>query len=144
MLNIEKVDGIRISEKARSIGFYESIGFKLLADAGFEAGHPLILQHASGVVINLLGPSTAEAGVNILMDVDVKHTGMTHVSYKVSDMDVAKAALAELGIPLTGEMSFKGMHAIFFRDPDRNVIELDAYAGREPGPRESYDAIRKG
>ena len=42
MLTIEKVDhvGIRISDKAASISFYQTLGFDLIADAGFERGHP--------------------------------------------------------------------------------------------------------
>ena len=38
MLNIVKVDhvGIRVSDKDRSIAFYEGLGYKLMADAGFE------------------------------------------------------------------------------------------------------------
>ena len=137
MLAIEKVDhiGIRVSDKQRSIDFYEGLGFETLADIGFENGHSIIMQHPSGVVLNLLGPSDADAGGNILMDVDEKHTGITHVSFKVSSIDDAKAFLKDRGTPLTGEFSFKGMHAIFFRDPDRNVIELDAYAGEEPKTR---------
>jgi len=138
MLEIEKVDhvGIRVTDKAVSIAFYEMIGFKLLTDVGFEIGHPVIMEHSSGVVLNLLGPANASPGHNILMDGAAKHPGITHVSYKVADMDAAKSFLAEKGIPLTGEFSFKGLHAIFIRDPDRNVIELDAYAGKEPGPRQ--------
>ena len=31
------------------------------------------------------------------------------------------------GIEITGSFSFGDMSAIFIRDPDRNVIELDAY-----------------
>ena len=92
---------------------------------------------AAGVVLNLLGPSTTANDKNILMDVDDKYPGITHVSYRVSSIDEAKRFLAESGIPLTGEFSFKGMHAIFIRDPDRNVIELDAYAGDEPETRKS-------
>lgn len=43
--------------------------------------------------------------------------------------------MKDRGIALTGEFSFKGLHAIFIRDPDRNVIELDAYKGEEPATR---------
>jgi len=137
MLAIEKVDhiGIRVSSKAVSVGFYEALGFETLSDTGFDQGHPIIMQHPSGVVLNLLGPATAGGADNILMDTADKHPGITHVSYKVADMDAAKAVLAEREIELSGEFSFKGMHAIFFRDPDRNVIELDAYAGAEPETR---------
>lgn len=134
MLGIEKVDhiGIRVRSREASVGFYEKLGFVTLMDAGFDQGHPIILQHPSGVVINLLGPSNASAGGNILMDSDEKHPGITHVSFKVGSIDEAKAFLAASGIALTGEFSFKGMQAVFIRDPDRNVIELDAYTGAEP------------
>ena len=147
MLDIEKVDhvGIRVSDKQVSIDFYETLGFKTLADIGFEKGHPVIMQHQSGVVLNLLGPSDAGRSENILMDVDEKHAGLTHVSFKVRSMDDAKAFLADQNIPLTGEFSFKGMVAIFIRDPDLNVIELDAYAGVEPNTRsESRDEEDEG
>ena len=60
MLNIQSVNhiGIRISDKASSIAFYEKLGFVLKTDAGFEDGHPVIMKHDSGVVLNLLGPAT--------------------------------------------------------------------------------------
>ncbi|MEC7289610.1 MAG: VOC family protein [Pseudomonadota bacterium] len=137
MISIEKVDhvGIRVRSKADSIAFYETLGFKTITDTGFDQGHPIIMQHPSGVVLNLLGPATAGSEENILMDVPAKHPGITHVSFKITDMDATKAYLASRDIPLTGEFNFKGMHAIFVRDPDRNVIELDAYVGEEPATR---------
>jgi len=138
MLAIEKVDhiGIRVSSKSVSIDFYERLGFKTLTDTGFEQGHPVIMQHHSGVVLNLLGPSTTAGASNILMDEpNIKYPGITHVSFKVASMEAAKKFLADQGIALSGEFEFKGMHAIFIRDPDRNVIELDTYAGDEPATR---------
>ncbi len=137
MLAIEKVDhvGIRVSNKQDSIAFYETLGFRLITDVGFEKGHPVILQHASGDVLNLLGPADESPSANILMDIDAKHAGITHVSYKIASIEEAKSFLESQHIPLTGEFSFKGLHAIFIRDPDRNVIELDAYAGDEPDTR---------
>ena len=86
MLEIEKVDhvGIRVSDKQVSIDFYRQLGFELITDVGFDKGHPVIMRHPSGDVLNLLGPA----------------------------------------------------------DPDRNVIELDGYAGEEPDTRTesgSYD-----
>ena len=58
-MNIEAVNhvGIRVGDKSRSVAFYENLGFALLQDAGFEQGHPVIMKHASGVVLNLLGPA---------------------------------------------------------------------------------------
>ena len=141
MLDIEKVDhvGIRVSVKETSIAFYQSLGFKLITDVGFEKGHPVIMQHDSGDVLNLLGPAAVTPSANVLMDIDEKHAGITHVSYKVRSIPAAKEFLAEAGIPLTGEFSFKGLHAVFIRDPDLNVIELDGYKGEEPDTRTDSD-----
>ncbi len=129
MLDIESVNhvGIRIKDKGRSVAFYELLGFEFRTDAGFEDGHPIIMKHPSGVVINLLGPSNMPGDSNILMDVDDKHTGFTHVALTVGSLEVAKNFMGENGIAITGSFSFGEMSAIFVRDPDRNVIELDAY-----------------
>ena len=141
MLDIEKVDhvGIRVRDKAVSIAFYERLGFRTLSDAGFERGHPVILQHPCGVVLNLLGPSNTESGNNILMDVAEKYPGITHVSFKVASIEAAKRFLAEHGVPLSGQFSYKDLRAIFIRDPDRKLIELDAYEGEEPEARAGSD-----
>ena len=137
MLGIEKVDhiGIRVSDKSVSIAFYERLGFRTLSDTGFEKGHPIIMQHPSGVVLNLLGPADTPNDKNILMDTDEKYPGITHVSFKVGSIDAARQFLAGNDIPLSGQFSFKDLRAVFIRDPDRNVIELDAYVGEEPETR---------
>ncbi len=129
MLDIQNVNhvGIRISDKSAAVPFYQNLGFEFLDDAGFEDGHPIIMKHPGGVVVNLLGPATVAAGGNILMDVDEKHTGITHFALTVSSLDLAKTFMHENGIKITGSFNFGSMSAIFIRDPDRNVIELDAY-----------------
>ena len=40
---------------------------------------------------------------------------------------LAKIVMKKNNIAITGSFSFGNMSAIFIRDPDRNVIELDAY-----------------
>ncbi|MBL4613352.1 MAG: VOC family protein [Magnetovibrio sp.] len=129
MLDIKAVDhvGIRIRERARSTAFYQVLGFDLVKDAGFAQGHPIIMRHPSGVVLNLLGPSSVDEDHNILMDVEQTYTGITHVALQVGSLAAAKTFLAEAMIEITGQFSFGEMHAVFIRDPDRNVIELDAY-----------------
>lgn len=138
MLNIRKIDhvGIRVRDKGRSIPFYELLGFRLITDIGFEKGHPVIMEHDSGVVLNLLGPSTDDKDENILMDVEQKHAGYTHMALKVESLPDAEAFLGDNSIEITGRFSFKDLSAVFFRDPDRNVIELDAYPGEEPATRD--------
>ncbi len=145
MLNITKVDhiGIRVSHKLVSVAFYERLGFRLLSDVGFEQGHPIIMRHPSGVFLNLLGPANMPNDRNILMDVDEKYPGITHVSFRVESMDATRQFLADNDIPLSGQFTFGDLQAVFIRDPDRNVIELDAYAGEEQGTR-SDDAGKEG
>ena len=92
MLQIESINhvGIRIGDKQRSIDFYTGLGFELLSDHGFEDGHPVVMKHPSGVVLNLLGPATVEDSTNILMDVDEKYTGITHVALTVASLSEAR------------------------------------------------------
>ncbi|MGI9310725.1 MAG: VOC family protein [bacterium] len=140
MLNIRSVNhiGIRIREKTRSIDFYRSLGFAYEHSDGFEQGHPIVMRHPSGVVLNLLGPANGNFDTNILMDANEKHTGITHFAMTVADLDDAKATLESKGIALTGAFSFGGMSAVFIRDPDRNVIELDAYGADCKTEMEQY------
>ena len=142
MLDIKSVNhvGIRVGDKQRSIDFYLQLGFELISDHGFEGGHPVIMRHPSGVVLNLLGPATVDGDSNILMDVEEKYTGITHVALTVTSLDGAKAFVDEHGIAITGSFSFGNMSAIFIRDPDRNVIEIDAYTESESASGDGYSA----
>lgn len=129
MLNIKSINhiGIRVSDKLRSVTFYEKLGFKFIIDHGFNQGHPVVMQHSSGVTLNILGFATENIGENILMDIDKQYSGYTHIALTVDSLQKAKKFLSNQNIQETGSFSFGGMSAIFFRDPDRNVIELDAY-----------------
>ncbi len=146
MLSIEKIDhiGIRVKDKGRSIPFYQSLGFKLIDDIGFEKGHPVIMRSDSGIVLNLLGPSTDDTPENILMDVTSKHTGYTHMALKVESISDAKEFMIEKGYKITGEFEFKDLKAFFIRDPDMNVIEFDEYPESEPQTRPPTDDDHKG
>ncbi|PCJ68851.1 MAG: glyoxalase [Rhodobiaceae bacterium] len=137
MLAIEKIDhiGIRVREKTRATSFYESLGFAFVTDAGFEQGHPIMLRHPSGVVLNLLGPTTEDKDWNMLMDVDQKYAGYTHMALKVASLADLEIFLDDKKIEITGRFTFKDMSAVFIRDPDRNVIEFDEYPGDHPASR---------
>ena len=140
MLNIESVNhvGIRVRDKSRSLAFYQSLGFEFQSDAGFEDGHPIILRHPSGVVLNLLGPANSSLESNILMDSDEKYTGITHFALTVESLEDTKQFLESVNIELTGSFSFGGMSAVFIRDPDRNVVELDSYGAGTSQDMDGY------
>jgi lactoylglutathione lyase len=61
------------------------------------------------------------------MDVPEKHAGYTHIALSCRSLEAATEALAKAGIPLSGgPITFPDGHrAVFVRDPDRNVIELN-------------------
>jgi lactoylglutathione lyase len=117
--------GIRVHDLERSLRFYELLGFtKTLGPIGPEP--VAILDHPSGVEINLVLNAPNAEEPNVLMDVPDKHPGITHFALLCPDIMAAKARLEAAGIPLSGgPMRLgPGMQAIFVRDPDRNVIEL--------------------
>ncbi len=127
MIEIEQVDhlGIRVTDEARSVAFYEALGFHVEHRVEFDA--VTILKNARGIEINLIrnGVDSTD-GKNILMDVPEKHPGYTHVALRVSSIPATLAALEESRIPISqGPVTFGDGHvSVFVRDPDRTVIEL--------------------
>jgi len=122
--------GIRVHDMARARAFYELLGFQFVV--GPVGPEPVaILEHPSGIEINLILNARNDSSANILMDIDEKHAGYTHVALAVGDVEAAKAAVEAAGITVTeGPITFPtGAKAIFIRDPDRNVIELNQAAG---------------
>jgi len=117
--------GIRVHDLARSVAFYELLGFtKTVGPVGPEP--VAILDHPSGVEINLVLNATDPAAPNILMDVADKHPGITHIALLVPDLDAARATIEAAGISLSGGpiQFMPTARGFFIRDPDRNVIEL--------------------
>ena len=117
--------GIRVHDLERALRFYALLGFqKTLGPIGPEP--VAILEHPSGVELNLILNAPQPAAPNILMDVPEKHAGITHFALLCEDLVAAKERLEAAGFPLSGgPVRFPtGAQAIFVRDPDRNVIEL--------------------
>ncbi len=83
------------------------------------------MRHASGIVLNLLGPSTVQEDENVLMDIDRKYAGYTHMALKIESLADLEAFLNENKIEITGRFTVNDMNSLFVRDPDRNVIEFD-------------------
>jgi len=117
--------GIRVHDLDRSRAFYELLGFEFIV--GPVGPEPVaILKHPAGVEINLVLNATDSSAKNVLMDIEEKHAGYTHVALAVRDVVEAKALLDTANIPIRGGPTNypNGAHGLFVRDPDRNVVEL--------------------
>ena len=118
--------GIRVHDLQRSRTFYEKLGFRFVA--GPLGSEPVaIMSHPSGIEINFILNAASEDQPNVLMDVPDKHPGYTHIALSVRDLGAVQLALRDAGIALSGgPITFPtGAKAVFLRDPDRNVIELN-------------------
>ena len=129
MIRIEQIDhiGIRITDKTRALAFYALLGFKVELEVGFDT--VIIIKNAAGVELNLIVNGVdATGGKNILMDVPEKHPGLTHLAFRVADINATIATLKKNDITITqGPVTFGDGHvSVFLRDPDRNTIELRA------------------
>jgi lactoylglutathione lyase len=117
--------GIRVHDLERSVAFYALLGFT--KTAGPVGPEPVaILEHPSGLELNLILNAARADAPNVLMDVPEKHPGITHLALLCPDLAAAKARLEAAGIALSGgPIRFgRGAQGMFVRDPDRNVIEL--------------------
>jgi lactoylglutathione lyase len=136
-ITIEQVDhiGIRVRDFDRALAFYRVLGFELEYRVTFDA--VAIIRNSAGIEINLiLNANAGDPEKNILMDVEGKYAGITHVALRVGSIPAVLAALKRNGIAITdGPVKFgdDGGVSVFIRDVDRNVIEL---RGRDQGPIE--------
>lgn len=117
--------GIRVSSLERARAFYEQLGFVFIA--GPLGPEPIaIMEHPSGVNINLILNADTSIDNNILMDVTERYPGYTHVALDVKDIKSVQHTIEKLGIHITeGPVTLPNGSVMFFiRDQDKNVIEF--------------------
>ncbi len=117
--------GIRVTDLEKARKFYEHLGFEFIV--GPVGPEPVaIMEHPSGVDINLI--LNADSGIkdNILMDIPEKHPGYTHIALDVNNIEVVQDTIEKLDIKITeGPITLPNGDIMFFiRDQDRNVIEF--------------------
>lgn len=110
--NIDHV-GIYINDLDRSVQFYEKLGFEKEEDRGFGKGRPVVMRHYSGVAINLFDRS------------DQRKSGHTQIALEVGSLSQTRAFMEYNGIEM--ENDDDGSGAVFIKDPDDNLIQLDRH-----------------
>lgn len=117
--------GVRVADFERSMHFYRAMGFEVIRNDPQEG--VVVLKHPAGVELNLLDSVDCDnGGRNVLMDETQRYAGYTHLALRVANVHMAAQAVRALGMVITeGPVTFgDGSTSVFFRDPDRNVIEL--------------------
>ena len=117
--------GIRVSDLDAARKFYEQLGFIfILGPVGPE---PIaVMEHSSGVNLNLILNADSGISKNILMDVPERYPGYTHIALDVTDINPVLERIKNLGVEVTeGPITMPNGGSMFFiRDQDRNVIEF--------------------
>ncbi|MDA0262357.1 MAG: VOC family protein [Proteobacteria bacterium] len=116
--------GIRVSDFDRSLAFYRHLGFEPVYEDPNDA--VVILKNEKGVEINfIVNAEAAAVPCNVLMDVEAKHPGFTHVALEIASYQEVLDYCTENGIEVSGgPVDLGDGVSLFIRDPDRNVIEL--------------------
>lgn len=130
MIEVNRLDhvGMRVRNFARTVNFYQQFGFSVIRDDRDEC--VVVLRNAAGAELNLLDsadtPADSAMASNVLMDQTFRYPGYTHIALQVADINDTLQDVAAAEIRVTeGPVTFgDGKTSIFFRDPDRNVIEL--------------------
>ena len=117
--------GLRVTERARSLNFYETLGFRL--DKEHSTQTALEIVNECGVRLNLIvnGQRTPQ-GDNVLMDRPEKWPGYTHAAFIVDSISEVLTWATMADIPITeGPVNWGRRVTCFLRDPDSNVLEFN-------------------
>ena len=131
MIDITAYDhvGIRVTDAARSIAFYERLGFRIVEELSNERVAEMVT--ASGTRINLIFNGVEQPGArNVLLDDPVKLPGYTHAAFVVDSLDAVLSWAADRGVRITeGPVDWGRRLTCFLRDPDGNVLEFNQLKG---------------
>jgi len=89
-----------------------------------------VLEHPSGVNLDLTLNADSQSTENVLMDIPEKHPGITHIALDVSDPKAVQSVLAGQWVAIAEDpIDLRdGTSTIFIRDQDNNVIEFHSSA----------------
>lgn len=106
---------------AESRKFYaEVLGFREISRPGFNFEGAWL--YGAGIQIHLIGDGSASDPTPEI------NTRANHIAFAVADVDVMEQRLKALGVPYRRNViPDRGIHQLFFQDPDGHTIELGRY-----------------
>ncbi len=127
MVRIQGYDhvGIRVSDRARALKFYQKLGF--VADPSFTTERVAEIVSGDGTRINLIFNGVGQPQAhNILLDNPVKLPGFTHAAFIVHELSAVLEWASHEGLVITeGPVDWGRRMTCFVRDPDGNVLEFN-------------------
>jgi len=121
--------GLRVTNRARSLAFYEALGFRLEQEHSTETALELV--NAAGVRLNLIqnGESTSQ------------WPGYTHAAFIVDNLSDVLTWAGRRQVAITeGPVDSGRRLTCFLRDPDSNVLEFNELKS-EPGVEARYTLV---
>jgi catechol 2,3-dioxygenase-like lactoylglutathione lyase family enzyme len=117
--------GLRVTDRARSLTFYETLGFRLDEEHSTQTALEIVSE--AGVRLNLIlnGQPTPQRD-NVLMDRPQKWPGYTHAAFIVDSLSEVLEWAEKGNIAITeGPVDWGRRITCFLRDPDYNVLEFN-------------------
>ena len=117
--------GIRVTDRARAIAFYERLGWHEVLDLPDAQANEMV--NDAGVRINLIFNGVATGSGNVLQDDPLKYPGVTHAAFIVDNLEALLALCARETIRITEGPLMIGTRrrVCFLRDPDGTVLEFN-------------------
>ena len=124
--------GIRVTDRARALSFYRSLGFAIDEACSNERVAEIVAP--SGVRLNLIfNGEPTPAGNNVLLDDPRKWPGYTHAAFIVTKLDDVLAFAKRADVRITeGPVDWGRRITCFLRDPDGNVLEFNELKAGAP------------
>src|SRR5450432_120653 len=121
-LDIESLNHVSVQTKQldESMRFYvDVLGAKVISRPNFSFGGAWL--YVSGIQIHLIEQGSPAGRGEI-------DTRGNHISFAVADVDAAEERLKQYGITYKRKLiEDRGIHQIFFQDPDGHTIEVGRY-----------------
>jgi len=115
-----------VSDLDRAVAFYERVlGLRMISPGPFPGGRGAALQVGNGPSVLLLFVAEVTKRPSELPSHGT--TGEGHVAFRIEPWEIPawRARLRECGVEIEKEFGFgKNPPSIYFRDPDRNTLEL--------------------